>query len=123
MSDENLIASVHSLGVGCVCGVLASEELESARHTFDRAFDDAGKSELAPNTRATLSGEVLLDYPEFARLFVHPRLLKVIAKVLAEAMPWLWMIRANRYTPPHSGVGAHSDAFPGELAPPLHAWR
>ena len=41
----------------------------------------------------------------------------VAARVLAEPAPWLWMIRANRYGAPHTGVRPHSDGFPGELAP------
>ena len=45
--------------------------------------------------------------------------MSVVAHVLAEPAPWLWMIRANRYAPPHPGVRPHSDGFPDELAPPF----
>ena len=119
MLDAEVIEELRSQGVARVPRVLEARELASARRAFNQAYRDAGKGVVEPNTRVTLSGESLLDYPPLASLYGNRRVIDIVSSALTEPSPWLWMIRANRYAPPHTGITPHSDGFAGELAPPF----
>ena len=119
MLDTQVIEEVRSLGVARLPRVLEGLDLASARGAFDQAYRDAGKGSVEPGTRVTLSGESLLGYPPLASLYGNRRVMDIVAAALSDPAPWLWMIRANRYAPPHAGIAPHSDGFAGELAPPF----
>ena len=120
-SDETVVEQLRADGITTVPGVLAGISLATARIAFEQAYRDAGKARVQPGTRITLSGEKILRHAPLASMCVHTRLMTIAAAFLDEPYPWLWMIRANRYAPPHDGVRAHSDGFPDELAPPYTA--
>jgi hypothetical protein len=117
--DQELVATIRKDGIGILRQLLSRQEVETVRQEFDQAHLDLGKGAGTPGVRDSLSGEALLAYPNLAALYSHPRIMAIVAAMLNEPVPWVWVVKTNRYTPEHSGVSRHTDGFLGELAPPF----
>ena len=117
--DQEVVATVRRDGIGILRQVLSPQEVETVRQEFDRAHLDLDKGPGTPGVRDSLSGEALLAYPNLAALYSHPRIMAIVAALLNEPVPWVWVVKTNRYTPEHGGVSRHTDGFLGELAPPF----
>lgn len=118
-TDQELVATIRRDGIGILRHVLSPQEVETVRQEFDQAHLDLGKGSGTPGVRDSLSGEALLAYPNLAALYSHPRIMSIVAALLNEPVPWVWVVKTNRYTPKHKGVSRHTDGFLGELAPPF----
>jgi ectoine hydroxylase-related dioxygenase (phytanoyl-CoA dioxygenase family) len=117
--DEKVVAMARAAGIAILPDLLDADELAEIRRQFDQAYLDTGKGPGKPGTRDSISGEALLRYPALANLFIHPRILDIVAAILSDDNPWLWQLKTNRYTPEHPGVRKHTDGFPGEISPPF----
>ncbi|MFT5365630.1 MAG: hypothetical protein ACI8V2_000570 [Candidatus Latescibacterota bacterium] len=117
--DQALVETIRKNGIGVLRNLLSAQEVETVRTEFDQAHLDLGKGPGTPGVRDSLSGEALLAYPNLAALYSHPRIMNIISTMLNEPMPWVWVVKTNRYTPEHIGVRKHTDGFLGELAPPF----
>ena len=71
-----------------------------------------------PGSRVFSGGDQLGLYPGLARLFMHPRVVKIVGAIMGEKLPFLQHMLADRYNVGHPGLWAHSDAGP-EHAPPF----
>ena len=116
---QEIINTIRCEGVCLIPGLLSDTELEEARQDLTRAYAEAGKEVVDPGDRTRLSGPHLLNYPGLARVFGHPRIIELSARVTGEEQLFLQEIVANRYTPPHPGVHPHLDEDFGELVPPF----
>ena len=116
-SDHQLIETIRKDGIGILRNLLTPDEVETIRQEFDQAHLDLGKGPGTPGVRDSMSGEALLNYPNMAALYSHPRIMAIVSTMLNEPTPWVWVVKTNRYTPEHIGVRKHTDGFLGELAP------
>ena len=67
-------------------------------------------------SRVFSGGDQLGTYPGLARLFMHPRVVRIVGAIMGEPLPFLQHMLADRYNIGHPGLWAHSDAGP-EHAP------
>jgi hypothetical protein len=111
--DQALVETIRKNGIGVLRNLLSAQEVETVRTEFDQAHLDLGKGPGTPGVRDSLSGEALLAYPNLAALYSHPRIMNIISTMLNEPMPWVWVVKTNRYTPEHIGVRKHTDGFFG----------
>jgi hypothetical protein len=118
MSDEQIVDRVRKEGACCIPDFLTEAELAEARTDLDQACTDMGHGDQQPETRARLGDRSLLNYPGLARIYDHPRTIKLSAILTEDADPFLQEMVANRFYPPFDVMQPHLDEDFG-LVPPF----
>ena len=130
-ADRAAVDTLRREGIAVVHDLLTPAELAAARRDQDVTTSDAfhgqqrglrgqlGTDPEQPATNTPLAGLYMGTLPGLARCYSHPRIV-AIARATMRAEPYLHLLKINRFTAGHPGLGPHHDSVGKEF---LEPWR
>jgi ectoine hydroxylase-related dioxygenase (phytanoyl-CoA dioxygenase family) len=129
-ADRAAAEALRRDGVVVVRDLLTPEELVAARRDQETANRDAFHGLIPvrprtaidpeqPATNTPLGGLYMGTLPGLARCYSHPRIVAIVRAAM-RAEPFLHLLKINRFTAGHPGLGPHHDSVGTEF---LEPWR